>query len=207
MANEQVETSLIRTIRHSELPAVVGDIAEIGVDAIFDEGLLKDIPVLGSLARFYKTGATIRDHYFLKNLSKFLQELSEISRVERQAMVDRLEADEAYGQRVGESIMLLLDRLDDTRKPTLVGKAFKAYANGNIDGVQLQRVNYAIDRLLMCDITQLIEFADYEIHSKLDVVVGQNFLNAGLAFVAAGYGGGDTRPNELCKLFVKHILS
>ncbi|KAA3626806.1 MAG: hypothetical protein DWQ09_14540 [Proteobacteria bacterium] len=84
-------------------------------------------------------------------------------------MVERLEQDDAYSQNVGESIILLLDRMDDISKPKLVARAFKAFSTGAIDSTQLQRINYAIDKLLMVDIEKLVEFSRIHTSDRYDL--------------------------------------
>ncbi|MDZ7660908.1 hypothetical protein [Thiohalophilus sp.] len=206
MNNREIEGSLVETLKNSDLSEITTDTSELGLDEIIEDGLLQDIPVVSTLVKLVKTGVNIRDYFFAKNLFKFLASLSELSSEQRKAMVERLEDDEAYRNKVGESLMVLLDRIDDIGKPELVAKAFKAYSSDAIDAEQLQRINYAIERLLMVDIGKLEDFSKISRGHIYDLVVGQNFLNAGLAYVGTGYGAGGTHPNDICNLFVQHIL-
>lgn len=202
-----IESSLIDTLKQSDLTDVAADAAELALDQIIDEGLLQNVPVVSTLTRLVKTGVTVRDYFFTKKLLKFLHGLSYIPKADRQQMVEQLEADPSYRQRVGESIITLLERLDDMEKPELIVRAFKAYSKGEIDSVQLQRFNYAIDRLLMCDLPKLPEFSKIKpTDTYPDLVAAQNFLNAGLAYVGTGWGAGGVAPNDICKPFVNHIL-
>ncbi|MGZ8172410.1 hypothetical protein [Methylobacter sp.] len=46
---DNIETSFITTIARSDLSNVARDLTELGLDSIFEEGLLKDIPVLSTI--------------------------------------------------------------------------------------------------------------------------------------------------------------
>lgn len=206
MSDSSIEISLIDTLKESELTAIAADTVELGLDRIIDEGLLQDIPVVSTVINLVKAGANVRDYFFTKKLLKFLAAMSDLPKEERRKLVEKLEADGDYRQKVGENIILLLERMDDIHKPELMARAFKAYLSSMIDSVQLQRFNYAIDRLLMCDISKLPEFSQIESTESYDLIIGQNFLNAGLAYVGTGYGAGGIGPNDICRLFVEHVL-
>ncbi len=105
-----VERSLVDTLRQSDLTNIAEDATEIALDQIVDEGLLQNIPVVSTLTRLIKTDVTIRDHQFAKKLLNFLSSLSDVPPEKRKEMIDRLEADPNYRQRVGDSIILLLER-------------------------------------------------------------------------------------------------
>lgn len=215
MNNKGVEDSLISTLKKSDLKSVASDVAEVTIDNLLQNGLLRDLPVINILTNFIKTGLHIKDYFFIKKLLKFLDSLSTLTPQQRTEFIDKLDSDPKYTQRVGESIMLLLDRMDDMNKPVLMGKAFKAYALGKINSAELQRINYAIDKILMCDISELEEFSKRELSTdgsnkfdRLDKIISHNFLNAGLAYIHTGFGvAGRIYPNTVCKLFVKHILN
>jgi len=73
------------------------------------------------------------------------------------------------------------------------------------------RLNWAIERLLICDANG-IEEAYGRVHDEPRQLWGQApfalaALSAGLASFDAQWEEGAIRPTELCELFVKHILN
>ncbi len=206
---KQLEQSLLSTLRQSDLRSIGANLSEIGIDQLMQDGLLKDIPVVNILTGLLKTSRSIRDHIFLKKLLSFLVSIKDIEPEEREKAIERLESDSAYSQKVGEGLMLLLERLDDLNKPKMVAKAFKAYCRGNINSFQLQRLYYAIDRVLACDLPFLKYYSNMHPGKLVDPnrVVEQNFLNSGFLYVQAGYGGTTSvEPTEICDLFIKFAL-
>ena len=121
-------------------------------------------------------------------------------------MISSLEKDPKERRRVGENLVLLLDRLDRVEKAAMVGRAFWAFCMGAIDVQTLQRVTTAIDRILLVDVPQLRSFClEWETLS-LDWEIQQNFINAGLAISQSFAGGSMAMPIALCRIFIEHVL-
>src|SRR5262245_61944564 len=104
MSSESLDLSLIESIKSSDLKDIAVDLSEIGLDSLLEDGLLKDIPVFGSLVKLYKTGQTIRDALFAKKLLLFLQGISKVSPEQRRATIEKLNASEDFQKQVGENL-------------------------------------------------------------------------------------------------------
>jgi len=197
-----LEDSLIETLGRSDLMSVLKDGGELALDSVLDAGLLRDIPVLGALHSIWKTGTTMRDLLFQRKLLRFLFELRELSADERQDMIRRLEHDHSYSQKVGESLILLLDRLDHLDKPKLVARAFTAFCRGQIDASELQRINYIIDRIFLPDLDSLDLLSQ---RGALPDYVLQSFVNTGLARPSHDVSA-NLEKTTIGETFMKHVL-
>ncbi|NTV94379.1 MAG: hypothetical protein HGA75_03070 [Thiobacillus sp.] len=207
MENEPGNT-LKETLVKSDLAGAILDLGEIGMDTLFTEGVLKEIPVLQSVLALGKTWAGVRDYFFAKRLLAFLKSFSELTAEERRDLVVRLDRDEAFGHYAGERLLDLLSRLDDERKPELIAKALKLYAAGRISGSQLQRVYHAVERLQLCDLGELEKFcrADEKPRIADGDPVAVNFISAGLAYVSSGrHDGGGVHPTETARVLLAAI--
>ena len=56
--------------------ACIGEYAEIGLDAIMEDGVLKDIPIVSTAIALYKIGNSIKERHNLKKLLIFLNEIN-----------------------------------------------------------------------------------------------------------------------------------
>jgi hypothetical protein len=196
--------SVQEALKTADIGSVASGLAEVAVDATLSQGVLRDVPVVGTLVGLWRAGKTVRDFVFVKKLAGFLNELSAIPLPERASMIDRLEEDPAFAGKVGEQIVLLLDRLDSVGKAVLTGRAFRAYCLGRIDIMTLQRAVQVIDRLLEHDLRQLPRFIRDERVENLTI---QAFLNVGLAYMPINHSSTTIRPNsELCMAIVAHVL-
>lgn len=205
--SKEVGSTLRETLLKSDLPAVIEEAGEIGIDTLIEDGVLKKLPILSTITALGKTYGTIRDYIFTKKLMRFLQSISSLNESQRVGLIEKLDKDPGFGAYAGERLIDLLSRLDDENKPLLVAKALKLYAKGEISSSQLQRINYAIDRFLLCDIEELKIFCSANaVHRGTDGdPVTANFINAGLAYVQSGYGGGGVHPTETAKILIAVI--
>ncbi len=154
MGSESLGASLIDTLRHSSAIDVVADFGEIGVDAI-TTGPLREVPIIGSLLGVWRAGVQVRDMVFVRKLCRFLQGLESVDPKDRERFADNLERDPKLRSRIGENLLLVLDRLDDMEKPELLARAFSLMMRGEIPYSQLSEFALAIDRCLVSDLVYL----------------------------------------------------
>jgi len=203
--SNELGVSLAETLRRSDISTVGLELAELALDSTMSEGILRDVPVLGALTGLWRTGRTVRDFLFTKKLVAFLRTLVDVPAEQRSEMIDRLEADRQFRRKVGEEIVLLLDRLDSMAKAVLMGRAFRGYCLGAFDALTLERLNHAIDRILERDLRRLPEFVANE--QAMDDMTTQSFVNAGLAYMPVGMASTAVRANrELCAAMIVHVL-
>jgi hypothetical protein len=154
MGDGNLDQSLIDTIRETDLGSLAIDLGEVALDTVFEDGLLQDIPFIGAVAKLGSAGFTVRDRIFAKKLLLFITKLSEIPPDKRREMLDRLE-DEKQRRKTGEKLLLLIDRMNDMDKPSMMARAFKAYLEGHIDRHQFDELAHIIDALNMATVETL----------------------------------------------------
>ena len=120
---EKLEGKLVKSFEAKELGDLAVDYAELGLDSILDEGIVKDIPILRTLVSLAKTGFNIRDRIYVKKIAHFFVQLVSTTQEQRQAFVDKYCVDT---KRFEEAIHLILQQADNMEKPALIGKIFRA---------------------------------------------------------------------------------
>jgi len=190
---QKIETNLIQSIARSEIKNITEDYCELGLDTMLEEGVLKDIPVFGTLTKLYSVGATIHGKILEKKLLKFLYELDKISFEKRTGFVEKLNCDQKFEQRVGEHLLLLLERIDDMNKPPQLAKIFAAFIEEKIDFEMFVRLSSSIDRSLVSDLIRLKEFKKLQGYSYSAIALE----NVGLVYLAIISGGSyDAEGNQ-----------
>ncbi len=144
--SESLERILVRSLDSSNLQDLTADLAEAGLDQLFEDGIVKDIPILSTLIRLGTTIGLVRDYIFTKKVAKFLLGLSEVDPAERTKFLEGVEQRNET-QKLGETLLLLLDRLDDFTKPVLLAKIFRAYIQRGFDLSTFRRLSTVVDRL------------------------------------------------------------
>ena len=133
------------------------DWGELALDQFLEEGLLKDIPLLGSLVKMYKSGANVKEFLFSKKVEKFLNKLSGASKEEVNTFNDKINSDPKFKSRVAEHLTLLLDRIDDIEKAELLAKAFSGFIKGKLTFDKFRRIARAIERCMIDDLKEVCE--------------------------------------------------
>jgi len=152
---DPLEESLITALVDQEAFQLLVDAGELSIDQFLNEGLLREIPIISTAAALYRAGVGIRNYMFLRKLGKFFTHLADLSQNERRSFAQSLEDDAKARQRVGEALVIFIDRFDDLQKPQLLAKAFTAYVRERIDFLNFRRLASAIDRAFVADLAHL----------------------------------------------------
>jgi hypothetical protein len=205
---EEINKTLIKTIKSPELEELTTDFSEIAIDQLLGvDGVAKEIPIVASVLKVIKLGFSINSILFLKKLGKFLWHLKDIPYNDRVRLAEKLERDSKYKSDVGSKIMLLLERADDFEKPKIIANAFKAYLYDEITYTQLQRINFSVVHLFIGDIKEFESFY-HDSEYDMDECTRQNLELCGLVILIPVAGGGTNveKVNELGKLFAEKVL-
>lgn len=84
--------SMEQTMEMSNL-SVVGDIGEVVLDSALEDGVLKDIPIIGAIVGAYKCIRNIDDMLFTKKLIAFLWGFKDVDPKEREEAIEKWEED------------------------------------------------------------------------------------------------------------------
>ena len=152
---KSLELSLIDTIESSEATEIIKHSGEIAIDSLLEDGLFKDIPIIGSLIALGKTAIRVSDYLFIKKVFRFIQSLENISEYEKCEEWKRIQEDKKYANHIGETIILILDRLDSLDKPALVAKVCSSYLKGEINYSTFQSLSSAIEKTSIADLNSL----------------------------------------------------
>ena len=141
-----LESELLRSIGSSSLKDLSTDVSEAILDQAFDDGLLKDIPILGSLSKLRTAVGTARDHIFTKKVAYFLLALSKVPEQKRVAFLTSIAA-RGEERRVGETLLVLIDRLDNYDRAELLAKIFAAFISERLTMDEFRRLARVVEQL------------------------------------------------------------
>lgn len=147
--NEKKSSSgraLVRTVAGNQLGDAIFDLAEVALDQNLAEGVLKDVPIVGSLVKLARAGQSVSEELFLRKLARFLADLNSVPIEERERLLEKY-PDASEEQRVlGENLLLALERLDDVKKPAILARFFAAYIRSKIDYFTFTRLARALEK-------------------------------------------------------------
>lgn len=144
--NKNLPDALIQSIKSPASKEVLKELAEAGMDQAFKDGFFKDLPIIGTVIGLFKTGAAVRDALFVKRVGRFLLALDAVPLSVREGFVRKIDTEPEEKKKVSESLLLLLDRMDDMDKPQILARLFVPYLYGHIDLDTFKRLSVALDR-------------------------------------------------------------
>lgn len=135
---------------------IICDIAEIGLDSIFDDGVLKEVPILKTIAAVCKVGLNIRDRHFSKKLINFINEYHKMHiDSERLFHFKEKMRDKKYRDKVTEKLIVIIDRLDEVNKSKILAILFNSFIEQKITWDEFCMFSKYIDLLKSDDYATL----------------------------------------------------
>lgn len=151
--------------------------AELVLDMSLDEGVLRDIPIVGQMAGLGRSLMSIPDRLFVLKLRRFVSELDGVPERKKKAFLETMERDGVF-EKVGEKVLMIVDQLDDADKASLAGYVFRAYVTGRIDKDQFEILCSCIRLTRMIDLNAFLTYHDC--FDRVDVQIARSLSQTGL---------------------------
>jgi hypothetical protein len=206
--SNDLEFELLRSIGSPSIKDLSNDIVEAIIDQSFGDGLVKDIPILGSLAKFQAMFGTVRDLIFAKKVSHFLLALAKVPEEDRVKFLTSV-GKRGEERKVGETLLVLIDRLDNYDRAELLAKVFTFFINERLSMDEFRRLARVVEQIPPGSISALRAFYSPN-HQAIET--GGEFLTqfAGLGLVTIEFYlmtgrsdiGGGYEKTELGKTYL-----
>jgi hypothetical protein len=144
----ELETGLLKTDL-SDFAAIGEDALELGIDALLEDGVLKDIPMLSIAAKLYSAASKLYTYKIQKNILHFFQEYSRgnIDELKREEFLAQFQEDKNYRRDVLDIILLSMAKYNDAIQARVLANLIVSHLNGLIDFSQLRACEFALDKL------------------------------------------------------------
>lgn len=206
-------TSMKQTIEYSNLE-FVGDIGEIMIDTVLKDGVLKDVPILGTIVGVGKCIKNVYDIRFAKKLIAFLIPIKDVPSEKRIEAIRKWEEDENYRGKVGDTLIGMIERCDDTVKATWLSKLFyELVLNRNLSRL-FMRAEKTLSSLSVMDVQAFLNMSkDQYCHIKQEDC--EPFIGSGLyqnpkppkiVDRTLNIGGGYCEPTEI-GIWIYYVLN
>ncbi len=152
--DKKLEGKLVESLAVKDVGDLVSDYAELGLDSILDEGLVKDIPILRTCVSIAKVGLNMRDRLYIKKIANFIKQVGDTTQEEREAFIKEHCQNT---KRFEETVLLILEQVDNINKSTLIGKIFKACILGMINYQDALSLSSSVNKALWQDIENMLK--------------------------------------------------
>jgi hypothetical protein len=152
-----LSNSLEHTLKDSDLHNVTISLAEVFADSLMEDGVARDIPIIGTVIGLGKTAVGIKESLFLKKVIYFISELRNISATKRHEMIEKIDKSGKFRTKVGEKLLYIIDRCDDHEKSQIIARLFSAFLMETISYEEFLRASHIVDHLMNDDLKWFIE--------------------------------------------------
>lgn len=137
----------------SDITDGVSELVEVGIDAVLEDGIFQEIPLVSTMISLYRIGSSIRDRHNIKKLVSFIDQMRRgcIDEETLQKYRGKIVSDEKKRNRELEYILILVDRYISYDKPRMLAKLYLAYLDGEIIWEEFSMYAEVIDRFLLLD--------------------------------------------------------
>ncbi len=154
---KRISNSLEETLKDSDLQNVTIDLAETLTDTLIQDGVLKDIPVIGTVIGLSKFAISLNDRLLVKKLIYFISELKDVDQKKRSKLISEIDNSEKEQIKVGEKLLYIIDKAEDHLTAKYVAVVFKAFLNEEISYSDFLRCSTIIQKLLIQDLELFID--------------------------------------------------
>lgn len=191
---KNIDVSFSEAIRNSDLKEVTIDFAENFMDSIMNEGLVKEIPIIGTLIGVGNLAISLKDRLFLKKILHFLSGINHISIEQRQNLIDEINESHKEKVKVGEKLIYILDKCDDHITAKYIAQLFCAFIDKRISYSDFLKGSRIIQNLLLADLEYFLRANKSEFHftARAEEIPHEDLLpliNVGIC----GFGFNDSR--------------
>ena len=157
------------------------DYAEASLDLIFEDGLLKELPIVKTLFTFYNITSSIIAQHNVKKILVFLQEFHS-HRIEDDKIKKfkkQFNKDLNYRNEVLETVLIYIERFTDVKKSKILANLFIAYINENLSWKDFQKMTFILNTLNPSSFDFMAKY--FELNSSksmIELVEGEAFLLA-----------------------------
>ncbi len=188
---------------------VGADIAEVGLDQLIDDGVLKELPVLSTILKTVKIGNSVHDWFYTRKLLTFIKAIYDgtVTEKEWNKHMEKLQKDPKRRIKELETLAVNIDRHNKRVKEIILANYYVEYIIGNISWAQFNLFAEALDIISFYDFDTLSFMVSNEYLSLEDEMENMLSLkhlnNAGLIDY---YNGMEVVGiNDEDKKFIAHI--
>ena len=132
-----------------------------------------------------KIGVNIKDRLFIKKLIHFLYETQRVPKNEREKIIQKINKSKQFQSNVGEKIIFILDKADDTLKAKLIGKLFSFVLEEKLGYEMYIRCVNAINKSFEPDLKYFLKMQLSEFEDSIEK---DGLINSGILKVISAEG-------------------
>lgn len=155
-----VISSFNDTLLNSKLADVTEDVLETLLDRNINDGLIKDIPIIGTLAGIVQTTQNISNYLFLRKIAAFLSKVKDMPPGKRKRVIEAIDDSGKYREKVGVTVLSIIDKCDSIEKAEYIAILFREFIKENIEYECFMYGSHIIQRSYLADFKEFVYSCD-----------------------------------------------
>ena len=184
--NATLAQSMKQTMETDNL-SIVGDIGEVMHDSVMQDGVLKDIPIIGAIVGLGKCFKNVSDILFANKLIAFLLELKDVDSKDRREAIEKWEKDAEYRINVGETLLNMINRCDDRQKAKWLSQLYYELVLKQQRSELFMRAEKVLSAMSVMDVLSFLNLPQSS-YGNLSLEKGEPYANSGLFRINAPNG-------------------
>ncbi|MDY5021403.1 MAG: hypothetical protein SPE99_03265 [Blautia sp.] len=201
---------------------ITSEYLEMGIDTLFDNEVLRNIPLVSTLSAFCKVGYNLHERYLIKQTIAFIKGFSEgtIPQDKLEKHRVKLESNPKETEKELGRILIILGSQIESNQSQVLGSFYKAYISGAISWQKFCELSEANRRMFIGDYRVLCDTAKnnglkindrklYQIDRLISLGLLQNQNRLGSSIVALFETGSkqtkDIIVTSFGKTFYQHL--
>lgn len=119
-------------VKSSTSHDLLDKIGETALDIALDEGVIRDIPIIGTAISLFKAGDKVKAYLFTKKILSFLEEIEKIPSQQREKFFEKNISSEKEQDKLTDTLLLYIESANNFIVCKLLGRCLKLYINGTI---------------------------------------------------------------------------
>ena len=144
---------IIETIKDPNFIEIISNTSEVVFDAFLEDGIIKDIPLIGTLYKGINLVSSIQDRLFTRKLYFFLKQLENTDYQKRCQTINQIENDQSFKSKIGHKILFIIDKCEDDEKAELMGFLFKEFLEEKFTYEDFLKLSTLLNTLSITDIS------------------------------------------------------
>ncbi|MEO6833910.1 MAG: hypothetical protein ABI378_14670 [Chitinophagaceae bacterium] len=177
----------------NEILSLSKDLGEAAIDSVLEDGIFKDIPIIGIGISVIKLINSASDRILLSKIIHFINDLNLKNQDEIDEFKENYFKNHDY-KKIGSKILLILERADNLTKIEWLAKSLRLFVDNTIDKNQFLRISSIINSAYTEDVEHLTVFDQRsEITSTNDLIqsyILDHLFSVGL-LESHGFDGGN----------------
>lgn len=152
-----------QTIEYGNLD-FLSELGEIVIDSVLSEGVMREVPILGTIVGLGKCIKNVYDIQFAKKLIAFLLPIKDVEPEKRKAAIKKWEKDENYRGQVGDTLLGMIQRCDDAMKAKWLSQLFYELVLKRSESRLFMRAEKTISSLSVMDLQAFLNMSQSHYH-------------------------------------------